>query len=313
MSAYLRISLFLLGLAVLFVLGVWIAFRLANRTNGEIVSMGEKRKYLLYVPAGYNPSNPAPLVITIHGFAQWPAHQMQITHWNELADENGFLAAYPAGTRFPLRWRIHGQTGTSLDPVRDIAFLTDLIDKLQAEYNIDPSRIYVNGLSNGGAMSFLLSCHLSDRVAAFASVAGAYLLPWEECQPARPIPAMIFHGTADPIVPYQGGGTHRNSDVPFPAIPDWVAILASRNGCGAAPVEIPAAGEVSGLRYTGCAADVTFYSIMGGGHTWPGGDPIPEWLAGHTTTDIDATRTIWEFFQSHPLPENKNAQFVRAF
>ena len=303
MNIVLRILLVLLGLVVLFILGVWIAFRLANRTNGELVSMGEKRKYLLYVPPTYDPSNPVPLVITIHGFAQWSAHQMQITHWNDLADEEGFIAIYPAGTRFPLRWRVHGEAGTSLDPARDITFLSDLIVKLQAEYNIDPSRIYVNGLSNGGAMSFLLSCHLSDRIAAFASVAGAYLIPWQECPSARPVPAMIFHGIADPIVPYQGGGMHRYSDVPFPAIPDWVATLASRNGCEAAPVEIPAEGEVCGIRYTGCAADVIFYTVTGGGHTWPGGDPIPEWLASHTTTDIDATRAIWEFFRSHPLPE----------
>jgi polyhydroxybutyrate depolymerase len=112
---------------------------------------------------------------------------------------------------------------------------------------------------------------------------------------------MVFHGTADPIVPYEGGEFDR-SDVPFPYIPDWVATLAQRNECDDDPLEIPASGEASGVRYTNCAADVTFYTIAGGGHTWPGGKPIPEWIAGHTSQDIDATRTLWGFFLAHPLP-----------
>jgi polyhydroxybutyrate depolymerase len=291
----------LLGVFILLGLAVMTWFLAINRTNGTIISAGERRSYLLYVPESYDPSKPAPLVITIHGFAQWPAHQMQITRWNDLADEYGFIAVYPAGTRFPLRWRIVGEAGTSLDPMRDVTFISDLIAKLEAEYNIDPARIYANGLSNGGGMSFLLSCEMSDRIAAIGTVAGAFTFQWEDCQPSRPVPTMVFHGTADPIVPYAGGQYH-DTDIRFPSISEWVAALAQRNGCMSEPAEIPASGQVSGVRYTGCAADVVFYTITGSGHTWPGGEPIPEWIAGMTSQDIDATRTLWEFFQSHPLP-----------
>lgn len=174
-----RILYLLLGLLVVAVLALLTWFLVINRTNGTIVSAGERRSYLLYVPESYDPSKPTPLVITIHGFAQWPAHQMHITRWNDLADEYSFIAVYPAGTRFPMRWRIVGEAGTSLDPMRDVAFISDLIDKLEAEYNIDPSRIYANGLSNGGGMSFLLSCRMSDRIAAIGTVAGAFNLPWD--------------------------------------------------------------------------------------------------------------------------------------
>lgn len=297
-----RLLYFPFGLLVLAVLGLLTWFLVINRTNGTIVSAGERRSYLLYVPESYDPSKPTPLVITIHGFAQWPAHQMHITRWNDLADEYGFIVVYPAGTRFPMRWRIVGEAGSSLDPMRDVTFISDLIDKLEAEYNIDPSRIYANGLSNGGGMSFLLSCRMSDRIAAIGTVAGAFNLPWDDCQPSRPVPTMVFHGTDDPIVPFEGGRYH-DSDFFFPAIPDWVAALARRNGCDPQPGELPASGQVSGIRYTGCAADVTFYTIAGGGHTWPGGNPIPAWIAGYTSQDIDATRTLWAFFQSHPLPD----------
>ena len=300
MNLFVRALLILLGVLVLSVVVIGVAFTLANRTNGTIISSGAVRKYLLYVPHGYDPSVPTPLVITIHGFAQWPAHQMHITHWNDLADEYGFIVVYPAGTRFPLRWRVHGEAGSDLDPALDVTFISDLIEKLETDYNIDPSRIYANGLSNGGAMSFLLSCRMSDRIAAIGTVAGAFMIPWEECQPARPVPAIIFHGTGDPIVPY-GGGEYKRLDIPFPSIPVWVDTLARRNGCEAVSLDLPAVGDVSGVEYTGCSADVVFYTITGGGHTWPGGEPIPAWITGYTSKDIDATRTIWEFFQSHPL------------
>jgi polyhydroxybutyrate depolymerase len=266
-----------------------------------LISAGENRTYLLYVPKSYDPSRPAPLVITIHGFAQWPAHQMNISRWNELAEEYGFIVVYPGGTRFPKRWRIGALPGSRNDPSADIQFLSDLIDRLESDFNIDPSRIYANGLSNGGGMSFVLACALSDRIAAVGIVAGALPVSWENCQPARPVPVMMLHGTDDPIVPYYGGTFRREGS--FPAIPERTAALAQRNSCQETPQTLPSKGAVSGIEYTGCAADVIFYTIQGGGHTWPGGKPLPVWLTGQTSMDIDATRTLWEFFTMHPLPD----------
>ena len=288
-----RVVLILLALPVALAALVAAAFLLANRTNGVLVSSGETRRYLLYVPESYDPAAPAPLVISLHGFAEWPAHQRDISHWNDLADEYGFLVVYPMGTRFPLRWR------TSDTPV-DVTFISDLIDKLETEYTIDPRRIYANGLSNGGGMSFRLSCALSDRITAFGSVSGAYLLSWDECNPSRRVPAIVFHGTADPIVPYEGGPSD-TFDVPFPSVPEWVDALARRNGCEGEPRGLPAGGDVTGIEFTTCIADVVFYTVAGGGHAWPGGKPLPETIAGYTTDDIDATQVMWDFFQSHPL------------
>jgi polyhydroxybutyrate depolymerase len=268
-------------------------FRLINRTNGRLVSSGEKRYYLLHVPDSYDPAIPTPLVISMHGFAEWPAHQMQISHWNDVADQQGFIVVYPAGVDFPMRWRLQG--GTNIETV----FISDLIDALEGQYNIDPARIYANGLSNGGGMSLVLSCELSDRIAAVGMVSGAYLLLWEECQPTRKVPMIVFHGTADEIVPYYGGRSGP-FDQPFPNIPKWVEAAAVHHGCAATPSELPVTGDVSGVRYTGCEADVVFYTIAGGGHAWPGGDPMPESIVGYTTDDIDATQTMWEFFEAHP-------------
>lgn len=292
------IPLVLIGLALIVVLVGAIAYRLSDRTNGTIISSGEKRNYLLYVPESYDPSKPTPLVISMHGFVQWPANQMQLTRWNELADQYGFIVVYPSGTGFPKRWRA-GFSGSN----PDVTFISDLIDKLESDYNINPTRIYANGMSNGGGMTFLLSCSMSDRIAAIGTVAGAYSLPWNECHPSRPVPAIVFHGTADPIVPYQGG-LSGDSRFNLPAISGWVEKLAGRNGCKGSPVEIPTSGEVSGVQYGNCDKNtaVVFYTIAGGGHTWPGGKPLPKLITGRTTMDINATKTIWDFFQQHPMP-----------
>ena len=97
------VSLLLLvaALAAAFAFGV-------DRTNGKLISSGQEREYLLYVPPSYNPQTPVPLVISIHGYSDWPAHHMQMTGWNDLADKHGFLVVYPAGVGFPRRWRASG-------------------------------------------------------------------------------------------------------------------------------------------------------------------------------------------------------------
>ncbi len=261
------------------------------RSNGEVLTGGKKRSYLLHVPKTYQPGRPTALVICLHGFAEWPAHLMRLSHWNRLADEAGFLVVYPFGSGFPLRWNSGGWFSQ-----RDVRFIADLIDQLKKEYNIDETQVYANGLSNGGGMSFLLASELSERIAAFGSVGGAHVLPWTDYHPKRPVPAIIFHGTADTIVPYHGKFI-------LPDLPQWVQTLAARNGCQTNAVPLPASGSVSGVHYPGGTnhADVVFYTVVGGGHTWPGGKQMTPFIVGKTTADVDATRLMWDFFQEHPM------------
>ncbi len=296
----LGITLGLLGLALLLLLTGWIVFRIADTTNGKLITSGEERHYLLHVPESYDPSTPVPLVISLHGFAQWPAHQSQLTGWTELADQYGFIVVHPGGLDFPKRWRTELQADGVPSP--DVTFISDLIEQLERDFAIDPDRIYVNGLSNGGGMASLLACELPDRVAGMGSVAGAYTFSWDDCPSTQPVPAIIFHGTDDPIVPYDGG-LAGDSRFIFPSIPTWVAELGMHNGCDSTPNEIPASGDVTGIRYENCTedAEVIFYTIQGGGHSWPGGGYLPVFLVGATTQDIDATRVIWDFFEKHSL------------
>ena len=296
-----RLPLLLLTLLLVLVLLLLVAFRLVNQTNGTLLSSGEHRRYLLYVPDSYDPTRPTPLVISLHGFSEWPAHQAQISGWNELADRYGFIVVYPSGTQIPLHWRMQGFAGDPHNPSVDVTFISELVDHLSAHYNLDPARIYANGLSNGGGMSYELSCFLSDRIAAIGSVAGSYLLPVDQCHPSRPVPAILFHGTDDRVVPYQGG-PGRSFRLPFPNIPEFSAQLAQLNGCAASPSNQRVSENVDRLEYAHCAAPVILYTIQDGGHSWPGGEPLPSLIVGQTTSEIDATQLMWDFFQQHSLP-----------
>jgi len=176
-----------------------------------------------------------------------------------------------------------------------------LIDKLEAAYNIDPNRICADGMSNGGGMAFALSCRLSDRIAAVGAVAAAQTPEWDRCGDSRPAPTVAFHGTADPFALYQGGSSPVSTDS-VPNIRDWTALVARRNRCSGDPSVTRLTASVRSLAYTNCAenADVILYTVEGGGHTWPGGKPLPERMVGRTTGEINASRVMWEFFVQHP-------------
>jgi polyhydroxybutyrate depolymerase len=290
----------LIGLPVALASAEAVAFHVRNRNNGTLVSSGVEREYLLHVPASYDRSRPAPLVISLHGAGLWPAGQMEISRWNEEADRQGFIVVYPSGLKGagPRIW--HAGHGPGL--ARDVRYISDLIDALEATYNIDPARIYANGLSNGGGMSFVLSCTMSDRIAAVGMVGAAQLLPFDWCTDPRPVPMISFHGTADRAAPYNGGSSWVTSD-PFPNVLTWTRSWARRNRCAPNPVDSVVAADVTRRAYTDCAGDaaVVLYTIEGGGHTWPGGGPLPEWFVGTTSHSIDATSVMWEFFREHPL------------
>ena len=301
----------IIGLPVVLGLIAAASIYVLDRTNGTIVSSGQKREYLLYVPRSYDRAKPTPLVISMHGGAMWPAAQMGISQWNRVADEHGFIVVYPSGTGVPKAWSMGGWRTPSR--MTEVSFISELIDTLEAAYNIDPTRIYADGFSVGGSMSFVVSCSLSHRVAAVGAVAAAQFLPMSWCKDSRPVPMVAFHGTADRFMPYQGGTSPispspRSPPSPtglFPAVEDWVASWARRNRCGPNPVESVVAKDVTRVEYTNCAEDaaVVFYAIQGGGHTWPGGTPLPEWIVGRTSRTIDASRLMWAFFREHRLRE----------
>lgn len=153
----------------------------------------------------------------------------------------------------------------------------------------------------------MLSCTLSNRIAAIGAVSAAQSLSWSWCADSTPVPMIAFHGTADPFVPYNGAPAGwLNPNAPFPNVTTWAANWARRNRCGPNPVDSVVAPTVTRREYTNCAknASVVLYTIQGGGHQWPGGKPIPEWIVGHLSNSVDATNQMWAFFRAHPLNRN---------
>jgi len=276
----------------------------------SIVSDGLQRCYLLHIPAEYEQGQSLPLIISLPGFTSNPTGQLYLTRWNEVADTEGFLVTYPQGTSFPLRWN-SSTTFTDSD-VDDVHFIADLIDEVNSFVTVDPLRVYVDGMSNGGSMANRVACELAGKVAAVGVVTGPPVEPPGGCNPERPISLIAFYGTDDPLVAYEGGiesesfiseSINRSlHPVSFPSVKSYIEAWAERNGCTMAPELIPAHGDASGLHYTGCkdTAEIILYTIEGGGHTWPGGRPT---YVGKTSSDINASEVMWAFFEAHPLTE----------
>jgi polyhydroxybutyrate depolymerase len=273
--------LLLLSVPSVLALGEAISFYHHNATNGSIISSGIKRTYYLYVPASYDRAKPTPLVISMHAAALWSVQQMETSEWNRVADKYGFIVVYPDGTTTggPRIWA--PDDGPEL--MRDVLFISDLIDTLSAHYHIDVQRVYANGLSNGGGMSFMLSCLLWNRIAAVGLVASAQTRHFTSCHDDHAVPMIAFHGSADPVAKYHGGASWAFPKG-FPDFPTFVSQWARRNGCTSSNDE-RAASDVIERTYTGCANDasVVFYTIVGGGHTWPGGGELAKWFVGRTS------------------------------
>lgn len=260
-----------------------------------IESGGVARKVDVHVPASYDPTLGMPLVMNFHGFTSDGAQEALLSGMNAKADAAGFIVVYPYGTGAPLSWNAGACCGQAVqNNVDDIQFVKDVIATAEDRLCIDDARIYSTGMSNGGFLSHRIGCELADQVAAIAPVAGVNGMT--SCNPSRPMPVMHFHGTADPLVPYTGSTT-----LGFIAVPDSFAAWGARDGCAGDPVETFRNGDSHCSTYEQCAggADVTLCTVDNGGHTWPGGLPVPS--LGYTTTYLSATDAMWTFFQAHPL------------
>ncbi len=273
-----------------------------------LTSSGVERCYLLYTPPSYEPTDPAPVVFSLHGFAGTPQGLRTMTGWDEVADQKGFLVVYPHGSSFPLRWNTH--PSARIDHIDDVQFIRDMLADLVKIATVDEARVYVTGFSNGGSMADQIACELADRIAAVGMVSGSADDPTRGCNPSRPVPIIGFFGTEDPL------GTIEEYPLWFlglinvsPSVNDrevlpleaWIDGWVTRNGCSSIPVTLPATGDASAIGYTDCRgdADVVIYYIEGGGHTWPGGSNLA--VFGKTSANISASGAMWEFFESHPM------------
>jgi len=274
-------------------------------SDQTISSGGVERVYRLDVPASYDGTKPYAIVLGLHSLTVDYRIVPGMTGFADMASRYDFIGVAPSG-------RIDGATpywnAAPVPDNYDVVFLDELLDHLEATLCIDTARIFSTGMSNGAQMSSLLACRMPERITAIAPVAGVEFL--EPCDGA-PVPITAFHGSADRVLPYTGGGLNATTiaDVQFykgdlpPGLPaplgidDSMRFWAEHNGCASDFVEERVSPEVRKRTWQRCKAATELYIVDGGGHTWPG-KPVPQFEAvlGYGTTEIDATTLMFSFF-----------------
>ena len=292
-------------------------FGQGERILGSLDHDGVDRDYILYVPSGYDPSNTMPLVLNFHGYTSTAEEEEAVTGMNVVAECQGFLVAYPNA--------VNRDWTDSAD--HNIGFVESLLDTLANDYSVDSQRVYVTGVSQGGWMSFALAAALPDRFAAVAPIAGTRpnsdvenrIPTFVANTPDRAFPLLHMHGSADVVVPYNGGRSIIDQSVVFPSVSEVLDEWVDSNG-GASLEQVR---TISGFDVTDGPAVSLFRCSDCGTYANAAGDRIPaevihmringlghEWPEPNT---IDISTEIWNFFSRHELaslPGDFNADGV---
>jgi polyhydroxybutyrate depolymerase len=265
---------------------------------------GATRSYLVVASPQPVP-RPRPVVMLLHGGFQTPEGFAALTGFPAFAAQHDAVAVFPRG--IGRHWN-DGRHDAGQSSADDVRFLTAVLETLVQGGVADPARLYVGGLSNGGMMTLRLACEGRTRLAGIAIVAANQPATWQ-CPAQRPLPAIFMHGTADTVMPWQGGEIEllwrRRGRVASAAA--TVAAWQRTNGCGAPEAErLPPAGggdatTVTIERYA-CppGRGLEHVVVEGGGHAWPGSRPsrFVTWLLGPATQALDANRELWRFFSA---------------
>jgi len=286
---------------------------IGRRTEGRITTPdGRSRHYRLYVPDALPTTGAAPLLIALHGGLGTAAQFEANSGFDDLAEANTFIVAYPDGIgNQPDGSGLQTWNGgyccgpAATRNVDDVGFVRQLIDTLVARWPVDPTRIYAAGHSNGGILAYRLACELSDKIVAIGVQAGSNVV--DGCSPSSPVSVLHIHGTADTNMPITGGRGSGLSATIFRSARSAVDALAAANGCTLAPsvASDPSNADVSALTWSSCtsAVAVRYIVVNGATHAWMGhpaqsagastfvGDPYPH---------LDASRAIWSFLAAHP-------------
>jgi polyhydroxybutyrate depolymerase len=270
-----------------------------ERLERQDIKIGNKRRrFYVFVPESYNGKNPVPLVFDFHGSYSNPKREVPYSDSANLAEKKGFILVALDGI-----YSARKSWNTTKDPkgVDDIAFIKEVLAIVPGKYNIDEKRIYAMGMSGGARMVSRIGCDLSDIFAAIGPVAGVQFL--DDCAPSRAMSVITFHGKKDLVNHYK----HQSKSPSYwiHGVEHSVGKWVEANDCDDSAKTTKISDVVTKLTYSNCrdGAEVIFYQIEDGGHTWPG-SPITltaSW-AGKTNRDIVAIDLIWEFFMAHPMP-----------
>jgi polyhydroxybutyrate depolymerase len=244
---------------------------------------------------------PAPTVIVLHGATATAEHTAQSSGFAEAAAAQGFASVFPQGIN--RQWNDGREGRTSA--VDDVDFLYRLVEELIRRGVADPARLYLAGISNGGMMTFRMLCESAELFAGAATIiANMPADIGEHCALRKPMRTVMFNGTADPLVPYDGGavGFAGKRGVVWGA-ERTAEFIAQANQCAGAEIApLPAAASrkpvyVTRLAWEHCrgGASVTLYRLEGGGHQVPGRPAFLPGLLGLSSHEVRAAETALAF------------------
>jgi polyhydroxybutyrate depolymerase len=273
---------------------LFLPFLAYSQQNLTFQHGGLTREYILYKPLNL-PLN-APLVFVFHGYGSDGGTIMSYSNMNTIADQNGFAVCYPEGT---LAWGDqffdvgYDFINWSID---DVGFSVALANYLQTTHQLDPSRTFSTGLSNGGDISYMLACQASTTFSAIAPVAGMILETiYNNCNATVSIPVFEIHGTEDDVTFYDGDMTNSDGWGAYLSIPATIDYFKTENNLTILTVDTladidPNDGSIIERNIyssPNTTNEVWLYKVIGGGHDWPG-----SW----GNMDVDISQEIWNFF-----------------
>lgn len=259
---------------------------LAERFDGRAYALMDGRA---------NGAKAAPLIIAMHGFLGTSRSMQRKTRFDALARKHGLVIVYPNGLK--RRWNDGRGTGHRVD---DVAYLSGLIGKLVADGVADPARVFLAGHSNGGGMAMRMACDRPDLVAGIAVIATKIPAAYP-CRTGKPVPAIFFHGTKDPVAPHEGRPAGSRLGETLSAA-DTLANWSRRNRCKGTGRTQTIDKRNDGtsariIRYSSCRAGLVHVLIDGHGHAWPGAGERLARLQGPASKEIDAAVLSWWFFK----------------
>ena len=282
-------------------------FRLDQRV------VGARRHYRLHVPDRSAPDEAAALVVVLHGAFGTPRGMERISGFSDLADQEGFLVAYPAGAYGIFGLLRHWNAGhccgrAARDDLDDVGFLDQVIDDIRGRVDVDDRRIYMVGLSNGGMMVYRYAAERTDRLAGAAVVAGALGgrasaedAWWITPEPEAALPLVVLHARDDDSVPFEGGTSPRKGgEREYVSVAESVAFWVHNNQCGQeASEESLYEGRVTRSTWQDDDGEnaVILYAINQWGHRWPGDHYTRRLDTNDPFHGFDAATVIWEFLQ----------------
>jgi polyhydroxybutyrate depolymerase len=264
-----------------------------------------ERSFIVYQPNGRIAGTKLPLIFALHGGKGTADDMFQLADFRAIADREQIVLIYPDGIE--KSWNDGRPTAANQMGIDDVNFFRQISNYAIQNFHVDPRRIFATGMSNGGFMSARLGCELSDVITGIATVASSISqVVFDNCQPRKPVAAMVIQGSRDTFVPLDGGlvspGAGGLAVSHDQAVQKWVAVnkisspavvvnLPDIANDGTTIAESTHSGGTDGFAVVG-------YVVLNGGHTWPqGGQYLSEFLIGKTSQDMNANEVIWAFFK----------------